>query len=446
MKLSVKQTEALDYLEDSSTTEVLLGGGAGGGKSILGAYWLQKSALRYPGSRWLMGRAILKTLRETTLQTFFKVAKLQGVSHTFKYIAPSSIRFKNGSEILLKDLYAYPGDPDFDELGSLEITGLFIDEANQVSVKGKNIAKSRIRHMLDEYNLIPKALYTCNPAKNWVKAEFRDPWQKGTLISKRKFVPSLVHDNPFISKHYAENLRDLDKASRERLLDGNWDYNADPSSLMNQEAIQSIFYNKYVLPIGKKYITADIARQGSDKIVIRVWHGWRAIERQVYAKQAITVTADKINALAQKHRIPMHQVLVDEDGVGGGVVDILSCKGFIANSSPIDVPGKKQNYKNLKAQCAWHLAEQVNNGNVYENLDGQAREDLQEELEQIKRKGMDKDGPLDLVSKEVIKLAIGRSPDDSDTYLMRSWFDVAVVTGPTIVTPDKPGFRSNRTI
>ena len=35
MELTIKQTEALDYLEDASTVEVLYGGGAGGGKSVL---------------------------------------------------------------------------------------------------------------------------------------------------------------------------------------------------------------------------------------------------------------------------------------------------------------------------------------------------------------------------------------------------------------------------
>lgn len=47
MELTIKQTEALDYLEDASTVEVLYGGGAGGGKSVLGCYWLLKCALKY---------------------------------------------------------------------------------------------------------------------------------------------------------------------------------------------------------------------------------------------------------------------------------------------------------------------------------------------------------------------------------------------------------------
>ena len=36
MELSIKQTIALDHLEDNTTLELLFGGGAGGGKTALG--------------------------------------------------------------------------------------------------------------------------------------------------------------------------------------------------------------------------------------------------------------------------------------------------------------------------------------------------------------------------------------------------------------------------
>ena len=151
MKLNLKQTKALDYLEDQITTELLFGGGAGGGKSILGAYWLAKMCLKYPESRWVMGRSSMKTLKETTYVSFLKMAKLQGleVDRHFQVTSPqhkdypNCILFPNKSVILMKDLEFYPSDPDFDELGSLEITGYFIDEANQITEKAKNIIGSR---------------------------------------------------------------------------------------------------------------------------------------------------------------------------------------------------------------------------------------------------------------------------------------------------------------
>lgn len=442
MKLNIPQTTALDFLEDSSTTEVLFGGSAGPGKSTLGCYWQLKNRLKYPESVGLIGRSTLKTLFETTVPTFYKVAKMQGVQFgtDFKLYNNKEFQFPNGSKILLKDLFYYPSDPDCDELGSLEITDAFVDEANQVNAVVKNVLKSRVRLNLDEYGIIPKNLYTCNPGRNWTKTEFRDPFIKGTLPINRKFVQAFLSDNENITKHYRQNLLDLPKNLRERLLYGNWDYNYDPTQLMTNEAIANIFNNTFVRLEGNKYITADIARFGKDRIIIRVWTGWRVVQRHEFNGLRITETAERIKNIAASSQIPMSRVLCDEDGIGGGVVDILRCKGFVANSPPIKVGLKvmnNQNFATLKDQCGWYLADRVNNNEVYEYCDNpDVKDSIIEELEQIKDAAFDADAKKKLVSKDKIKEAIGRSPDDSDTFLMRSWFDLANYAGVNFINPN----------
>ena len=76
---TIKQNEAWEYLHDIETSEILFGGSAGGGKSYFGSAWLLYSCLRYPETRWLMGRAVLKTLKETTLNSFFSVCSDWGI-------------------------------------------------------------------------------------------------------------------------------------------------------------------------------------------------------------------------------------------------------------------------------------------------------------------------------------------------------------------------------
>lgn len=239
MILTRKQTIALDFLEDSTTTELLFGGGAGGGKSVLGVYWIIKQCLRYPGTRWVIGRAVLKTLKETTLKTFFEVTREQGLAmgQHFAFNATSNvITFFNGSEIFLKDLYLYPSDPNFDELGSLEITGAFVDECNQITLKAWEILKSRIRYKLDENGLIQKILGSCNPAQNWVFDRFYVPWERNEEKEGFKFVQSLANDNRFVSKHYIKNLEGLsDESAKARLLHGDWNYLDRPNRIFNWE-------------------------------------------------------------------------------------------------------------------------------------------------------------------------------------------------------------------
>ena len=426
MKLSIKQTLTLDYLENNNVNEILFGGGAGGGKSILGCYWQIKTRLKYAGTRGLIGRASLKTLKETTLQSFFFVAQMQGLKANvhFKFNQQSNvITFYNGSQILLKDLFLYPSDPNFDELGSLEITDAFIDEANQIVDKAKSILKSRIRYKLDDNNLIPKILYTCNPAKNWTYQEFYLPNKKGELQENKKFVQSLVTDNPNISKHYIENLKLLPKEQRERLLYGNWEYSDDPSALISYENILNCFTNTFVQQ-GIGYITADIARFGRDKTVIGIWSGWRLEQVQTIEKSSLDVVVQKINDLRNLFNIPLSNIIVDEDGVGGGVKDFLNCKGFINNSSPIKLNNSDANFNNIKSQCYFGLAEKINKNEVFFNITGIHKEAIIEELQYVKQDKMDSDNKKQVLRKEKVKELLNRSPDYSDMIMMRFFFEL----------------------
>lgn len=426
MELSIKQTIALDLLEDKTTNEILFGGGAGGGKTALGCYWQLKQRLKYPNTRGLIGRAVLKTLKETTLVSFFQVAKMQGLEagKHYKFNAQSSqIEFFNGSTILLKDLYSYPSDPNFDELGSLEITDAFIDEANQVEDKARNIIKSRIRFQLDQNDLVPKILYTCNPAKNWTYSEFYKPQQDNSIANNKRFISSLIDDNPFISKHYKENLLTLDKVSKERLLFGNWEYLSDPAQLINYDKILDVFSSTY-LPDGTPYISCDVARFGNDSTVIGVWSGLRVKLYQYNGKSVVEV-AELIKKFQQDYKVPTSNIVVDEDGVGGGVCDILRCKGFVNNSSPLENPitRSKENYDNLKSQCYYKLAELINDNKIYINADGNQKQKIIEELEQVKQKAVDNDTKKGIIPKDKVKALIGRSPDFSDCLAMRMIFE-----------------------
>lgn len=422
MKLLIKQEHATFYLKDKQTTELLYGGAAGGGKSAYGCLWLIECCQTYAGSRWLMGRSKLKALKETTLNTFFEIASELQINDQFTFNAQSNIiYFKNGSEILLKDLFLYPSDPLFDSLGSLEITGAFIDECNQITFKAWQTVKSRVRYKLKEFDLIPKLLGSCNPAKNWTYKEFYKPSVSKTLKDYRAFVQALPTDNPHLPASYLESLLQLDKNSRERLYYGNWEYDDDPSTLIDTEAITDYFNPVHVLPTAKKYISIDVARKGKDKSIIRVWFGWLCVEVVEIDKNTITELAAIVRTLQAKHGISNSHTVADEDGVGGGLVDVLRCDGFVNNSKALN----GENYENLKSQCSVIMANKIQLRLVGEtNTQGITRDIIGEEMEQIKLKDIDKDGRIGIVSKDTIKANIGRSPDHWDSIMMRVYFEL----------------------
>ena len=417
-----KQKECLKYLLDDKTKEVLFGGAAGGGKSWIGCSYLITMCLTYPKTRYLMGRSKLDALKKTTLNTFFEVCTAWNLKALKDYTFNGSsnvITFYNGSEIILKDLFLYPSDRNFDSLGSLEITGAFIDEANQITEKAKNVVASRLRYKLDENGLIPKMLMTCNPAKNWVYSEYYRPAKDNTIKPYRKFIQSLVIDNTYISKHYETQLSQLDELSKQRLLFGNWEYDATEDSLIDYNSILNMFTQKGTS--GEKYISCDVARFGSDKTVIMYWEGLHLKYIKTILKSAVNDVVDEIKKLQQENSVPLTNIIVDEDGVGGGVKDYLRCKGFVNNSKPL----KGENYQNLKTQCYYKLADLINKGQLGISCSVvSVKNEITEELEQVRMKDADKDSKLMIIPKDVVKSVLGRSPDYADALAMRVYYEI----------------------
>jgi hypothetical protein len=356
--------------------------------------------------------------------TFFEVCGLIGLKsgEHYKYNSQSGeIEFSNGSLVILKDLFTYPSDPNFDSLGSLEITFAFIDECNQIDYKAYQIVTSRIRYKLDFFGIKPKILMSCNPAKNWVYSEFYRPFKDGVIKHYRRFIQALAMDNAFLSPHYVENLQKLDENSKQRLLYGNWEYDDDPTKLFEYKAILAMWTNAHV-PRGSKYITVDVARLGGDYIVIFVWDGWRIVEARRFKVEKLNYTDTEIKRLANKHGVMMHNIIVDEDGVGGGLVDFGGYTGFVNGSSCVG----EGNYANLKSQCSFEIAKKVNAGEIAVDFDDpEIKAILIEDLEQIKDWNSDKDDQkIRVIPKDEIKKVLGRSPDCYDALMMRYYFEL----------------------
>jgi hypothetical protein len=197
----------------------------------------------------------------------------------------------------------------------------------------------------------------------------------------------------------------------------------DDGQLINNQSIVKVFSNTHIQS-GVKYITADIARLGKDKTIIFVWDGFRVIEVKEYDISRIDFIVNEIKTLQIKYNINDNNIIVDEDGVGGGVVDYLRCNGFVNNSVPIKVNGVKDNFASLKDQCYYYLAEAINRNEIYIDCDEKIQRHLTQELEMVRLPKEIDTSRIRLMSKDEIKKRIGRSPDYSDALMMRIWFSV----------------------
>jgi PBSX family phage terminase large subunit len=412
-----KQKEALSYLAiDNDCRQLLYGGSAGSGKSFLGCDWQIKRRLKYPGTRGLIGRAELKKLRLSTLATFFELCTKYNLiaGKHFTYNGQDHvINWYNGSQIILMDLADMPSDADFSRFGSLEITDYFVDEASEVSEKCINILNSRVRYKLINDN--PKGLLTCNPHKGWLYREFFDAQRNNSIRKDRRFIQALPTDNPHISPVYIESLQMLPDIDRKRLLEGDWDYDETKDRLYEYDDLLRCFRPSTTL--GDKFITADIARMGDDRTVIIVWNNLHAEKFVVLKHKPINEVVDTINDLIKNHSVRLSNVLVDEDGIGGGAKDYLHCKGFLNGSKAV-----RDNYMNLKCDCYFKLGELISSNAI--TFEGTYKDTIVKELEMIRREKIDSDGKLRVTNKEDLKKRHGISPDFADAIMMRAFYEL----------------------
>ncbi len=425
--LTTKQQIALGHLQDLETSDVLYGGAARGGKSWLGCTWVIFEALIKPKSAWLVAREELTKLKKTTLVTFFKVLSSWGLQKDtdYKYNGTErTFHFSNGSTVFFEELKFVPSDPNFDRIGSFDLTGAFIDEVQQIHKKAISTLRGRFSVLSGEgWTAIPKMFLSANPSKTWIYKDFYLANKEGKLKPWRKFVQALPTDNPHNSPDYLLNLLRSDEQIVQRLYYGNWEYDDDPNAMIDYDSIVGLFNNDHINQYGTKYITADIAGQGSDKFRIIVWQGWKAIDSLSMAKSDGQEIVTAIKDLQYKHGIPSKQVIYDADGIGGMV------GGFIKGAYPFHngaSPLFKENYKNLKTQCHYKYAAKVVAGEVWLAFPMSETDvkEIIEEHEQIKKANMDKDGKLEMIAKEEVKRILGRSPDWTDSLMMRAYFEM----------------------
>jgi phage terminase large subunit len=307
-----------------------------------------------------------------------------------------------------------------------------------------------------EFGLNPaKILITCNPEQNWLYRIFYKPYKKNLLRKGYAFVQALYKDNPYTAKEAEARLEEIeDPTLRARLKLGLWEYSNDDNSLLDYDTIIDLFTNTLEQEDNEeKFHSADVARYGSDKIVLGDWKGFNLYKLQWKIKRGIDQTAGDIKEELRTERIPYSHAVADDDGVGGGVVDLCpGIKGFVGNSSPLKIADsekdgkeeKKDNYKNLRSQCGFMFAAKAKKHEIAitAKMDEATKEMIIEDLQQLKKKDTPIESPLQLIPKEEIKEALGRSPDFGDMLMMRMLFELEPPKKKFIQNNDVGGVKS----
>lgn len=249
-----------------------------------------------------------------------------------------------------------------------------------------------------------------------------------------------TEDNPYIPREEIEKAKqeiDFETFKQEYLAE----YVDNAGALFRYTSLVDVFTNT-VDKKNDKFLSVDIADDGSDKTIFSFWEGLEEYRREAFERLNTESIIAKIREYASQDKIPYSHIVVDAIGVGAGVASSSYLDGIIGYKSSYSAIKTDQNivrlpninhlpkaealtsdYKNLRSQCIFTLADLANNHKIASKVTGKFKEVIIEELGAYQDVSTG-DGKRMATMKEDVKEQIGRSPDHSDTWIMRMYFEV----------------------
>ena len=236
-------------------------------------------------------------------------------------------------------------------------------------------------------------------------------------------------DNPYLSRIELELLKkeyegDMQSYKQEILAE----YIENEGALFGYTNLLDLFTNT-VTRTNEKFLTVDIADDGSDKTVFTFWNGLEATKIDLYEHLNTDGIINQIRESAGLERVPYSQIAVDAIGVGAGVASSPLLSGIIGfkssysalrtDADPTRLPNVHYlknaplitDYKNLRSQCVFTLASLVNDHKIAVRIEDQRiKSHIIEELSSYQDASTG-DGKRMATMKEDVKAIIGRSPD-----------------------------------
>jgi hypothetical protein len=247
-------------------------------------------------------------------------------------------------------------------------------------------------------------------------------------------------DNPNLPQLEIEEAKaqmDADTYRQEIMAE----YVDNAGSLFKYTALIDLFTNT-ITKSPEKYLIVDIADDGSDKTVFSFWQGLECYRFEQFARMNTETIVNQIREYASQERIPYSQIAVDAIGVGAGVASSSLLDGIIGYKSSYQAmktdidPARLPNvhyrkgapliseYRNLRSQCIFTLASLINAHEIAVRCeDVIIKERIIEELA-LYQDASSGDGKTAATQKDDIKALLGRSPDISDTLIMRMYFHI----------------------
>lgn len=424
LKLTDRQWEAQRALADRSVVDVLYGGAKGGGKTHFLCSWIYSAAkalaIKFSLQKsdkplhvgWI-GRQQGTDFTATTLQTWYRIIPDDYVVRGATEKHPRHFLIEGRVAV---DFGGLDRREDINKFNSAEYAVIGIDQAEETTKDNVAVLQASRRLTINGNQLRYKGLYTANPANCWLKDDFIQD-----CVKYRRFIQALPSDNPYLPDSYIEMLKDS-FGHRPELLEaylyGSWDLADGVDQVIKAiwlEQAASFTQIKFKTKT-RKYITCDVARYGDNETVAYYMEDTDVIDELIYGQRPTDYTVNRLTAWStERDHCP---VIVDEGGVGGGVVDFLAANGVnvIAANSAVkpETTNPMYAYGNRRAEVWDYAARGFSKGDVeMHHKDPILRKQL------CTPKYKYRNGRIYIEPKEEItkRLGRGQSPDRADAYV-----------------------------
>ena len=317
VELTNKQSQAFNIAVGHQASVVVFGGSIRGGKT----FWLLITffylALQYPKSRWVIIRRTLPDLKRNTFPSVnavldkgfrTKLKNWNGDTNTLTFI--------NGSQVVFMP-ESYDEDKDLNRFKGLEANGIGFEEINECQEATFDKAIERVGTWLNAVGNPPMiVLATLNPAHNWVKSRFYEPFVNGTLPKSWVYIPSSITDNPHIPDEYKENLKNLPPVQYARFVQGDWNVMEEVDNPFlyewnDDKHIGQVEFNPHI----PTYISVDFNINPLCALVIQLnGRDTYLVDEIEIEKGSIDAFCDAVEAL----KIPTGQLRICGDAMGKG--------------------------------------------------------------------------------------------------------------------------------
>jgi len=161
----------------------------------------------------------------------------------------------------------------------------------------------------------------------------------------------------------------------------------------------------------------DVARAGGDRTVLLIRNDQTILHLSIKKKQDTMATAGQVLALGKQFNISPKDIMIDDIGVGGGVVDRLKEQRWHVKGINVSRPAKhKDRFANTRAEAYWNLREALSPQNTEFSIPHKYK-DVGYECTLIQYDYTSK-GQIKIEDKDQIRQRGGRSPDLADALAL----------------------------